>query len=160
MQTNAKDAAKVAFQGDVNQVSLQQLSAALKWQPLIGTLSGSIPQVNYSDKKLTLNGEFLIKVFGGTIKITKLAAANLFNALPTFYGDIDIDRLDLEQLTSKYEFGNITGKLSGFVNQLQIEDGQPIGFLAWLGSPDNDDTPHRISQYLWLRQNRFRVLFT
>ncbi|MDD1606944.1 MAG: YdbH domain-containing protein, partial [Methylococcaceae bacterium] len=146
LQTNAKDAAKVAFQGDVNQVSLQQLSATLKWQPLIGTLSGSIPQVNYSDKKLTLNGEFLIKVFGGSIKITKLAAANLFNALPTFYGDIDIDWLDLEQLTSKYEFGNITGKLSGFVNQLQIEDGQPIGFLAWIGSPDNDDTPHRISQ--------------
>lgn len=146
LQTNAKDAAKVAFQGDVNQVSLQQLSAALKWQPLAGTLSGSIPQVNYSDKKLTLDGEFLIKVFGGTIKITKLATANLFNALPTFYADIDIDRLDLEQLTSKYEFGNITGKLSGFVKQLQIEDGQPIGFLAWLGSPDNDDTPHRISQ--------------
>ncbi len=146
LQTNAKDAAKVAFQGDVDQVSLQQLSAALKWQPLVGTLSGSIPQVSYRDKKLTLDGELLIKVFGGTIKIAKLAAANLFNGLPTFYADIDIDRLDLEQLTSKYEFGNITGKLSGFVKQLHIEDGQPIGFLAWLGSPDNDDTPHRISQ--------------
>jgi len=146
LQTNAKDAEKVVFQGEVNQVSLQQLSAALKWQPLIGTVSGSIPQVNYRDKKLTLDGELIINVFSGTIKIAKLAAANLFNALPTFYADIDIDQLDLEQLTSKYEFGNITGKLSGFVNQLQIEDGQPIGFLAWLGSPDNDDTPHRISQ--------------
>jgi hypothetical protein len=146
LQTNAKDAEKVVFQGEVNQVSLQQLSAALKWQPLIGTLSGSIPQVNYRDKKLTLDGELLIKVFNGTVKVAKLAAANLFNALPSFYADIDIDQLDLEQLTSKYEFGNITGKLSGFVNQLHIENGQPIGFLAWLGTPDNDDTPHRISQ--------------
>ncbi len=146
LQTNAKDEAKVAFQGDMNQVSLQQLSSALKWQPLVGTLSGHIPQVNYSDKKLTLDGELLINVFGGTVKIAKLAAANLFNGLPTFYGDIEIDQLDLEQLTSKYEFGNITGKLSGFVRQLRIENGQPISFLAWLGTPDNDDSPHRISQ--------------
>ncbi len=137
---------KVTFQGDMNQVSLQQLSQALKWQPLTGTLSGHISQVNYVNKKLTLEGELLIKVFAGTVKIAKLAAANLFAVLPTFYSDIEIERLDLEQLTSKYKFGNITGKLSGFVKQLQIENGQPIGFLAWLGSPDNDDTPHRISQ--------------
>jgi len=128
LQTNAKDAEKVVFQGEVNQVSLQQLSAALKWQPLIGTVSGSIPQVNYRDKKLTLDGELIINVFSGTIKIAKLAAANLFNALPTFYADIDIDQLDLEQLTSKYEFGNITGKLSGLLSNYTLKTGNRLVF--------------------------------
>lgn len=140
------DEQKVAFQGDMNQVSLQQLSQALKWPLLTGTLSGHIPRVNYAHKMLTIEGELLVKVFGGTVKIDKLAAANLFDVLPTFYSDIEIDQLDLEQLTSKYEFGNITGKLSGFVKQLHIEKGQPVSFLAWLGTPDNDNSPHRISQ--------------
>lgn len=145
-QAKDNDSPTVSFQGDLTNISLQKLSTALQWQPLFGTLSGHIPQVTYSNKQLKLEGELLIKVFGGTVKMANLAAAHLFDGLPTFYSDIDIDQLDLEQLTGKYQFGSITGKLSGFVKQLHIENGRPISFFAWLGTPDNDDTPHRISQ--------------
>jgi hypothetical protein len=52
----------------------------------------------------------------------------------------------MEQLTGKFEFGGITGKLSGFVQKLYLENWQPVSFYAWFGTPDDDDSSHRISQ--------------
>jgi hypothetical protein len=146
LQTSDKNNTAIYFQGDMKNVSLQQLSAALKWQPLAGKISGHVPQVTYSNNTLKLDGELLINVFGGTVKIAKLAASNLLKGVSTFYADVEIDQLDLEQLTSKYQFGSITGKLSGFIKQLQIENWHPVHFLAWLGTPENDDSQHLISQ--------------
>jgi hypothetical protein len=60
--------------------------------------------------------------------------------------DIEIQKLDLDQLTKKFEFGNITGRLSGYINTLELENWHPVTFFAWLGTPDDDDSSHRISQ--------------
>ncbi len=136
----------IYFAGSLNKVSLEQWSKALNWTPLSGTISGNIPRVEYSNKTLSLGGEINIKVFDGDIKITKLASSGLFTDFSKFYSDIEINNLDLDQLTSKFEFGGITGKLSGFVRQLYLENWHPVTFYAWLGTPDNDDSRHRISQ--------------
>lgn len=145
-QTGAQQEPDIYFEGALNDVSLQQLSQALNWAPLSGNISGSIPRVDYKNNVLSLDGELIIKVFDGLVKFTHLAASGLFTGLPRFYGELEIDHLDLEQLTGKFEFGGITGKLSGFVRQLTIENGRPVTFYAWLGTPDDDDSRHRISQ--------------
>jgi len=137
---------EVSFEGDVSNVSLEQLSLALNWTPLSGTISGHIPRVEYSNKTLSLGGELIIKVFDGEIKVSNLAASGLFTDFPKFHSDLEIENLDLDQLTGKFEFGGITGKLSGYVRQLYMENWQPVTFFAWLGTPENDDSRHRISQ--------------
>jgi len=137
---------EIYFAGSLNNISLEQWSKALNWTPLSGTISGNIPRVEYSNKTLSLGGEINIKVFDGDIKITQLASSGLFTDFPKFYSDMEINNLDLDQLTGKFKFGGITGKLSGFVRQLYMENWHPVTFFAWLGTPDDDDSRHRISQ--------------
>ena len=145
-QAQQQQEPEVYFQGNVDNVSLEQLSKALNWTPLSGTVSGTIPGVDYRNKTLSLGGELIIKVFDGEIKISKLASSGLFSDFPTLHGELEIDNLDLDQLTRKFEFGGIKGKLSGFVRNLHLENWQPVTFYAWLGTPDDDKSSHRISQ--------------
>jgi len=145
-QGKKQEEPEIYFAGSLNEVSLEQGSKALNWTPLSGTISGNIPEVKYRNKTLSLGGEINIKVFEGDIKITQLASSGLLSDFPTFYSELEINNLDLDKLTSKFDFGGITGKLSGFVRQLTLENWQPVSFYAWLGTPDNDDSRHRISQ--------------
>lgn len=137
---------EVYFAGSLNNVSLEQWSKALNWTSLSGTITGNIPRVEYSNKTLKLGGEIKIKVFDGDIIITKLASSGLFSDYPTLSGEVEINNLDLDQLTGKFRFGGITGRLSGYVRQLTLENWRPVTFYAWLGTPDDDDSRHRISQ--------------
>ena len=145
-QAKKQQEPEVYFAGSLNNVSLEQWSKALNWTPLSGTIAGNIPRVEYSNKSLKLDGEINIKVFDGDIKITKLASSGLFSDFPKFSSELEIINLDLDQLTGKFQFGGITGKLSGFVRQLYMENWRPVTFYAWLGTPDDDDSRHRISQ--------------
>ncbi len=137
---------EVSFEGDLSNVSLEQLSLALNWTPLSGTISGRIPRVEYSNKTLSLGGELIVKVFDGEVKVSNLASSGLFTDFPKFHSDLEIENLDLDQLTGKFKFGGITGKLSGYIRQLYMENWHPVTFFAWLGTPDTDDSRHRISQ--------------
>jgi hypothetical protein len=137
---------ELIFEGDLSAVSLEQLSLALNWTPLSGTLSGHIPRVEYRNKTLSLGGELVVKVFDGEVKISNLASSGLFTDFPKFHSDLEIENLDLDQLTGKFKFGGISGKLSGYVRQLYMENWHPVTFFAWLGTPENDDSRHRISQ--------------
>ncbi|WAK02991.1 C4-dicarboxylate ABC transporter [Methylobacter sp. YRD-M1] len=145
-QTRPQGEPEVYFEGNVDKVSLEQLSNALNWTPLSGTISGRIPGVDYRDKTLSLGGELNIKVFDGEIKVTNLASSGLFTDFPRLHAELEINNLDLDQLTRRFEFGGITGRLSGYVQQLYMENWKPVSFYAWLGTPDDDDSKHRISQ--------------
>lgn len=145
-QSRPEGEPEVYFEGNVDKVSLEQLSNALNWTPLSGTISGHIPGVDYRDKTLSLEGELNIKVFGGEVKVTNVASSGLFTDFPKFHAELEIDNLDLDQLTRRFEFGGITGRLSGYVQQLYMENWKPVSFYAWFGTPDDDDSRHRISQ--------------
>ena len=145
-QTKKQQEPDIYFSGSLTNVSLEQWSKAVNWTPLSGTISGNIPRVDYRNKTLSLDGEINIKVFDGDIKITQLASSGLFSAFPKFSSEVEINNLDMDQLTGKFEFGGITGKLSGFVRQLTMENWHPVTFYAWLGTPDDDHSRHRISQ--------------
>lgn len=145
-QARPQEEPAIHFEGNVDQVSLEQLSNVLDWTPLSGTVSGYIPGVDYRDKTLSLEGELNIRVFGGEIKVTNLASSGLFTDFPKFHAELEIDNLDLDRLTRRFEFGGITGRLSGYVRQLYMENWQPVSFYAWLGTPDGDNSRRRISQ--------------
>lgn len=145
-QSNPDDEPNVYFAGALQDISLERLTKALGWTPLSGTLGGHIPGVAYRDKTLQLGGALNIDVFDGNVTIANLASSGLFGDFPKLSADIEVNRLDLEQLTGKFQFGGITGRLSGYVKNLLLENWRPVGFDAWFGSPDDDDSPHRISQ--------------
>lgn len=136
----------VHFEGLVDKLSLEQLSTALKWEPLTGSISGYIPAVRYENKTLSLDGELKMQVFDGEVRIKNLASSGLFTNFSRFYMDLEFDSLDLGTITRKFHTGNIEGKLSGVVQNLYLENWQPISFYAWMGTPEDDDSTHKISQ--------------
>lgn len=145
-QVRQQDDPDVEFEGEIQQLSLQRLTDALGWEPMVGDISGEIPGVVFKDKKLTVAGEIKINLFDGEVRINNLASSGLFTDFAQFYSDIEIDKLDLDLLTRKFSFGSIEGRLSGFIRGLYMENWQPVGFHAWLGSSEDDDGNHRISQ--------------
>ena len=145
-QKQADNEPDVYFQGSVKDVSLEQLSTALNWTPLSGKITGTIPAVEYKNKTLSLNGGLSINVFDGEVKIEHLTSSGLFTDFPKLTMDMTIENLDLDKLTQKFQMGGIEGRASGFIQDLYLENWQPVTFYAWLGTPENDDSAHRISQ--------------
>lgn len=145
-QTGSLQSPVLQFTGALQKISLAQLTKALDLTPLVGELSGTIPGVRYQNNRLDVDGALTVQVFDGEMTIQKLAVANLLSDVPKFYGDIDIERLNLKQLTGQFKFGSIDGLLSGFVRDLYLESWHPVSFYAWLGTPENDESKHRISQ--------------
>jgi hypothetical protein len=137
---------KLHFAGQVNHISLPQLAKVLDWQPLAGDISGQIPGVTFTDGKLSLEGGLKINVFDGEININKLALSGFMTDFSQFYSDIEINNLDLDLLTQQFSFGGMKGRISGYVNNLYLENWQPISFDAWLGTPKGDESVHQISQ--------------
>ncbi len=137
---------EVFFKGQLQDVSMPLLSAAHQWPLMRGTLSGQIPGVRYQNRFLSLDGELNFAVFDGQITIKNLSSSGLLTHFARLYLDMSIDNLDLYELTEKFQFGSIQGRLSGFINDLYLENWQPVQFYAWLGTPDDDSSKHRISQ--------------
>ncbi len=144
--TENNDDPIVHFKGWADNLSLEQLSRALNWEPLTGSISGYIPSVRYQNKTLSLDGELKMRVFGGQVRINNLASSGMFTNFAQFYMDLEFDNLDLSMITRKFHIGNIEGKLSGVVQNLYLENWQPVSFYAWMGTPEGDDSTHKISQ--------------
>ncbi len=137
---------KVVFAGKIQALSLEKLTETLGVKSLSGSISGDIPGVHFEAGKLSLEGGLKINLFGGEININQLALSGLSTDFSQFYSDIEVTDLDLNLLTQKLESGGMKGKLSGFVRELYMENWQPIQFYAWMGTEDDDDSKHQISQ--------------
>ncbi len=145
-QIRADNTPKIVFAGAIQDISLEKLTESLGIKHLSGNISGDIPGVNFETGKLSLEGGLKINLFGGEININQLALSGLNTDFSQFYSDITIKDLDLNLLTQEFEFGGMKGKLSGFINELYMENWKPIQFYAWLGTEGDDDSKHQISQ--------------
>jgi len=134
------------FDGLVSPISMESLSVALDWPLLHGKLSGVIPKVSYVNQQIQADGALMIKLFEGTTVIRDLRLEQPFGALPQLYANVDLKGLDLEILTQTFDFGKITGKLDGSVNDLRLSNWQPVQFDAYFATPEADKSRRRISQ--------------
>ena len=132
--------------GRLEPISMPALSTALDWPELAGRLGGTIPGAVYQGQELQVAGTLTVEAFDGIISIHKLRLAQPFGTTPELFADVDIDRLDLEQLTRTFDFGKIEGKLNGWIRDLHLQDWQPVAFDARFFSPEEDDSRRRISQ--------------
>lgn len=135
----------LTLDGRLAPVSLQEFSQAMGWPLLTGTLAGEFDGLHYQHNALELNGDLNIDAFGGDITLRDLTITGLFSQYSVLQGDIDFERLDLEQLTQAFTFGKIEGTLAGAVSNLVLEDWRPMSFEAQFATVD-DERPHRISR--------------
>jgi hypothetical protein len=95
---------------------------------------------------LTLPAPLDAHVFDGRVRVSDLRLEDAFGKWPRLDADIELERLDLEQVTHAFSFGRITGRLSGRVHHLKLFDWMPVAFDAELHTPADDTATHRISQ--------------
>lgn len=142
----AEAGARFAFGLSLLGVDVAQLSRGLGWPAFPGTLDGNLPSAHYANNQLVFDGALDAKVFGGRLSITRMAMDRPFGADPGVSADLDLRGLDLQQLTSVFGFGQITGRLDGSIHDLRLLDWTPIAFDARLRSDDAAPDRRRISR--------------
>lgn len=133
------------FAGGLTPISMAQLSTAAGWPKMLGTLAGRIPKVSYDGREISVDGALLFNVFDGTVVATRLKLADAFGRAPRLSGNLAMRNLDLDLLTRTFSFGNMQGRLDVDVNNLQLQDWQPVRFEARLYS-SGGSYPRKISQ--------------
>lgn len=137
---------RIEFDARIDPISLQALTAALGWPVFGGTLSGTLPQLNYELGELTLGGNLEAQVFDGEISVENLKITEPFGLVPQLSANIFIRDLDLEKVTETFSFGKITGLLDGEIRDLHMLDWEPTAFDTRFQTPEKDATRRRISQ--------------
>lgn len=146
IQEAGTDDMAFALDANVLPISVQRLSRAFGWPEFGGQLEGRISDLRLEERVLTLATTLQARVFDGRLEISDLMIEDPFGDWPRLYSSIDIYNLDLEQVTSAFSFGLITGRLSGYVNELVLFNWMPVEFDLRLYTPPGDRSRRRISQ--------------
>ncbi len=129
----------------LEKIDLSQLSSALHIPPLKGYLSGTIPDIVYTDRSIYTDGDVVINVFDGVVRVKNLAVHNILSPAMSIESDIEVDDISLSELTQTFDTGHISGVLRGFVKDLVIVNGQPQHFKASFETVRKSGVPQRIS---------------
>lgn len=113
-------------------IEMSQLSAAFGWPAFPGKLSGGIPEVAFSGDVVSLQGGLDLYVFDGHLGLNSLVLERPFGVAPSLGANIHFENLDLDQVTSAFSFGGMSGRLFGTLNGLRLVDWSPVAFDAWL----------------------------
>lgn len=137
---------KIGINGELTPISLHEFTQTMDWPLMSGRLSGEIEGLEYHQGNLSVNGDIAFRVFDGEITISDLTIDNLFDVNSRLYTNVNLQALDLEQLTETFSFGKIEGSLEGYLHDVTLVNWQPVYLDVVLKSPENDPRPHRISQ--------------
>jgi hypothetical protein len=137
---------RFAASASLQSLDLGALSTALGWPPFVGALSGEIPGMHYSAGVLALEGTLRMQVFDGSVEVGGLSVERPFGVAPTLAADIELRSLDLQPLTAAFGFGEISGRMNGYIRTLRLVDWAPVAFDARFQTDEKADTPRRISQ--------------
>jgi hypothetical protein len=138
--------ARFEFGLGMDALDLGSLSQRLGWPDFAGTLSGSLPSARFQDDILTFDGGLTMDLFGGHVHVGNLVMERPLGVAPTLSADVDLEDIDLEPLTSAFEFGTITGRLDGRIHDLRLVDWQAVAFKSWLETDRQWKGKRRISQ--------------
>jgi hypothetical protein len=126
----------------LTQVDMGALCRAFGWPEFKGTIGGAVPSLRYVDDRIELAGGLSLNVFDGFVDITGMTVSQPFSAAPVVAGNIALRKLDLALMTSVFDFGSITGRLDGALDDMRLIAWQPAAFKATLRA----DGGGRISQ--------------
>lgn len=101
-------------------ISLKQITEKMGWPEMAGTISGDIPGMVKRGSVIEFLGALELAVFEGEMLVENLSLERLFGVAPVIAADVSFNQFNLSLLTEAFGFGQITGRLSGVVNQLRI----------------------------------------
>lgn len=136
----------IQFEGEVQPISLGLITAKMGWPIMNGYISGKIPGMKKIGTVITFDGLLELSVFDGTMQIEDLSIERLFGIAPVIAADIKFQNLSLLQITSTYDFGDITGNVNGFVNGMRVTNWKADRLDAYFESVKTKGLKQLISQ--------------
>ena len=136
---------QVQFTGEIEPISLTEISKAFGWPALGGFVTGRIPAVEYKDDTLRFGGDLEAEIFDGIVRGSNIKLSDPLGRWPRLTADLALENLDLETITSTLEFGAITGRIEGRLDRLELFAWAPVAFDAWLRTPATDRSRKLIS---------------
>ena len=131
----------ISFQDIEIQALLQEFLPHLEK----GLVSGSLDSVKLDRNRFTTTGQIRATPFSGEILITNLGASGIFTSSPLLKMDVQLNNLDLSEITTDTSFGRIQGILRGHLQELEIAHGQPQKFNLLLETVQTKGSTQRIS---------------
>lgn len=136
---------KLTLSISIDDIDLEQVSTSLKIPKFSGNLSGVIPEASIVGSSLRTEGEIVMELFGGEIRMKNLSVNNVFGPVPSIEVSVEIQDIDLGMLTETFEFGHISGIMQGYVRDLVITDGQAESFEAFIETVRKDGVSQKIN---------------
>ena len=125
---STEDGWRWRLSGQIEPISMVQLTQALGMPVMHGSLSGVIPEVRYRRQALAMDGALSIRAFDGTMTASNVELIEPFGRAPRLHADLDMKNLDLDLLTRTFDFGTITGRIDARVRGMELVDWQPVRF--------------------------------
>jgi hypothetical protein len=98
-----------------------------------------------SGNRVTSSGKVRLEAFSGNIAVERIGMRRALSPDPIFRASAEAAGLHLEELSRAFEFGLVTGRVNGFVKDLEIAYGLPIHFEAELRSVPDPRVERRMS---------------
>ncbi|MBN2326913.1 MAG: hypothetical protein JXR73_07150 [Candidatus Omnitrophica bacterium] len=124
---------EIELEGSIqlSDVQLEQVNPILPLVPKQGSLSGWIDRIVYTQERIELSGELLFSLFGGVVHVREALIRDVGPQGKLIGFSADMERIDLEKLASYFQYGYITGILSGRMRHIQVIVPPP-GAGGWI----------------------------
>lgn len=113
-------------------LDMPRISAAFGWPTFPGSLSGGIPEIVMSGDTIEFRGGLDLYVFDGHLGVSGLTLERPFGIAPSLGANLHFENFDLEQFTSAFSLGGMSGRLFGTIEGLRLVDWSPVALDAWL----------------------------
>jgi len=130
---------------DLDGIDLAQAGKALDMPGFSGSVKGTIPKASFTENRFLTEGEIILELFDGTIRVSGFSADNLFSPRASVRTDIALDGINLGTLTRTFEFGHISGIMKGELKDLVIVNGQAQRVKGYLETYRKKGVEQRIS---------------
>ncbi|MEM1180548.1 MAG: hypothetical protein AAGM22_19540 [Acidobacteriota bacterium] len=125
-------------------LSMERLTRSLDLPVLEGRLDGSLPKLSLDRQRLAVDGGGRLQLFGGEVRLRDITGEEILTPFPRIRISADIDGVDLGALTRRFDFGDMGGVVSGFVDDAVLVGGAPVSFTAQVESVKTSGVPQTV----------------
>ena len=125
-------------------LDLGTITRRLETLPLEGTLDGFFPRFSLDASELRVDGGGRVDLFGGTVEFRGISGSEIFTPFPRLRLAADFRDLDLLQITRRFDFGEMSGLVSGSVRNGELFRGIPVALRARIQTTERRGVPRTV----------------
>ncbi len=110
-----------------------------------GLIVCKLKHIELKHNRISTEGHINIKMFDGTIDISKLSASGI-SGIPTIYANINFKHINLEKITKDTNFGLVSGYVEGYIHNLSLVNfTNPLSFTMLIKTQNVKGASKRIT---------------